>query len=106
MVSTQDFESCDPSSNIGGTTHLSCIRWNHTCIVHTVEPHIYRVYRGKKERQNSDTERPPQNSTAATLVLLQARSTAPIHGTDSLRPDPTDEARKIVSLLKDTPHLA
>ena len=37
------------------------------------------------------------NSTTATLVLLRARSTAPIHGVDILRPHPTDEARKIES---------
>ena len=46
------------------------------------------------------------NSTTATLVVLRDRSTAPIHGTEILRPHPTDEARKIVLLLKDTPHPA
>ena len=46
------------------------------------------------------------NSTRANLALLRARIKALIHGTDILRPHPTDEARKGVLLLKDTPHPA
>ena len=51
--------------------------------------HIYRAYRGKK----GETEigyRDTWNSTTATLVLLRARSTAPIHRSDILRPHPMD----------------
>ena len=76
---------------IGYSSHYS-----HTFIVHTEE---------RKERQNLNTERPgipPQ----APWFFLRARSTAPTKGTDILRPHPTDEARKMVSLLKDTPHTA
>ena len=41
------------------------------------------------------------NYITAILVLVRARSKARIHGTDIVRPHPTDEARKMVSLLKD-----
>jgi len=48
---------------------------------------MYRVYRGKK----GETEfgyRETWNSTTATLILLRARSAAPIHGIDILRAHP------------------
>ena len=64
--------------------------------------HIYRAYMGQK----AETEfgyREAWNTTTATLVRLRDRITAPIHGTDILRPHPTDEARNIESFLKDTP---
>ena len=65
--------------------------------------HIYQAYRGKKgETEFGYIE--TWNYIITTLVLLLARGTAPIHGTNVLRPQPTDEARKIVSLFKDTPH--
>ena len=35
-----------------------------------------------------------------TLVLVCVQSKAPIHGTDILRPHPTEEARKIVSCFR------
>ena len=43
-------------------------------------------------------------SSYSYIYRVRARSTAPIHETYILRPHPTDDARKIVSLLKDTPH--
>ena len=52
----------------------------HTCIVH-------RGKKGETEIGYRDT----WNSTTATLVLLSARSTAPIHGSDILRPMDYDE---------------
>ena len=55
--------------------------------------HIYHSYRGKK----GETEigyRETCNSTTVTLVLVRARSKPPIHGTDILRPNPTDAARR------------
>ena len=67
--------------------------------------HMYRVYRGKKRRDRI-WNRETWNSPTGTLVILRARSTAPIHRTDILRPHPTDETRKMVSLLKDTQHPA
>ena len=45
--------------------------------------------RGKKETEIESRE--TYNSTIATLVLLRARSTVPIHGTDVLRPYPMDD---------------
>ena len=50
----------------------------------------HRAYREKK----GETEfgyRDTWNSTTATLVLLRARSMAPIHGIAILRPNPTDD---------------
>ena len=67
--------------------------------------HTFRMYRGKKE-ETKIGYRETWNSTTATLVLLRARSTAPIHGIAMLRPHPKDKARKVVPLLHDTPHLA
>ena len=49
--------------------------------------HSYRAYSGKK----GETEigyRDTWNTTTVTLVLFRARSKAPIHGTDMLRPHP------------------
>ena len=43
--------------------------------------HIYRAYRGKKG-ETVFGYRETWNSTTATLVLLRARSKAPIHETD------------------------
>ena len=48
------------------------------------------MYRGKK----GETEfgyRETWNYTTATLVILPARSTAPIHGIAILRPHPSDD---------------
>ena len=56
----------------------------------SLHSHIYRAYRGKKE----ETEigyRDTWNSTTATMVLLRARSTALIHGTNILHPHPVDD---------------
>ena len=52
--------------------------------------HIYRAYRGQK----GETEfgyRETWHSTTATLVLVRAWSTAPIHGIALLRPHPSDD---------------
>ena len=52
--------------------------------------HIFSMYRRKK----GETEigyRETWNSTTATLVLLRARSTAPIHRIAILRPHPSDD---------------
>ena len=54
--------------------------------------HMYRAYRGKK----GETEYGYSHPGSCTCP----------HGTDILRPHPSDEARKIVSLLKHTPHPA
>ena len=65
--------------------------------------HMYQAYRGKqgeRELGYGDT----WNSTTVTLVLLRTRSKGLINGTDILRPHPTEEAKKTVSVLKDTPH--
>ena len=45
------------------------------------------IYIGETEIRYRET----CNSTRATLVLLRAWSKAPIHGTDVLRPHPTDD---------------
>ena len=67
--------------------------------------HMYQSYRGKQgERELGYRE--TWNSTTVTLVLLRPRSKGSINGTDILRPHPTEEARKTVSVLKDTPHPA
>ena len=41
-------------------------------------------------RRDKTEYRETRNSTTATLVLLRSRSTAPIHGSNILRPHPTD----------------
>ena len=55
--------------------------------------HMYRAYRGEKGGTEIGYKR-TWNSTTTTLVLVRARSKAPIHGTDNLRPHPTNQARK------------
>ena len=52
--------------------------------------HIYCAFRVKKG-ETKFGYRETWNSTTATLVLLRARSTAPIHGIAILRPFPSDD---------------
>ena len=50
---------------------------------------MYCAYRGKKGEIEIGC-RETWNSTTVTMVLLRARSTAPIHGIAILRPHPSD----------------
>ena len=80
--------------------------WSLTTFQHYIGFSSHYIHTCRRKKGETEIEYRDLEFYTATLVLLRARSSAPIHGTDILRPHPTDEAKKVVSLVKDTPHPA
>ena len=84
-----------PSNCLDGFKWRRRRNWSVTTFQHYIGYsshyiHTFRMYRVKK----GETEigyRKTLNSTTVTLVLLRARSIAPIHGIAVLRPHPSDD---------------